>query len=110
MRLGQLDRRMLIEQKSVTRDPAYGSEVVTWVELATVWCSPYDVLNKLSEEVSQGIRVQTRPCRVLIRYRNDLTTDMRVTLVDRSRVMQITSVAEIGRREGIELLCEAYSV
>ena len=110
MRPGQLDRRLLIEQKSVTRDAAFGSEVVTWVPLATVWCSANDVLQPKAEATKQDIRVHTRPCRVLIRYRGDVTTDMRATLIDRGRVMQITSVAEFGRREATELMGEAYSV
>lgn len=113
MNIGQLTRRLLIEQKSVTRDSGFGSEVITWVPLATVWCSALDVLNPKNggdERIKEGVRTLTRPCRVLIRYRADVTTDMRVTLVDRSRVMQITSMAEIGRAEALELMCEEYSI
>ena len=113
MNPGQLNRRLLIEQKSVTRDPAFGSEVVTWTTVATVWGSALDVLQAKvggGEQVKQDIRLHTRPCRVLIRYRADITTDMRVTLIDRSRVMQIVSVAEFGRREATELMCEEYTV
>ena len=113
MKIGKLDRRLLIERKSVTRDTAFGSEIVTWVAVATVWANAEDVLRATpggGEQVKQDIRVHTRPCRVLIRYRSDITTDMRVTIVERARVMQITSIAEFGRREATELMCEEYTV
>lgn len=113
MRIGKLDRRLLIEYKSVARDPAFNSEVITWLPLATVWANAEDVLRASpggGEQVKQDIRVHTRPCRVFIRYRADITTDMRVTLLERNRVMQITSIAEFGRREATELMCEEYTV
>ena len=111
--LYRFDRRLLIEQKSVARDAAFGSEVITWTTLAQVWGSALDVLNTKKsggEHIVEDMRVYMQPCRVVIHYRADITTDMRVTLTDRSRVMQIVSVAEIGRRKFLELMCEAFTV
>jgi len=111
MRAGALDRRVLIERKSVTRD-AYGAEVIAWTTVATVSASALDDLGSKSgmESVRQGIRVLEKLTRVVIRYRADITSDMRVTLIDRSRVLQIVSIAEIGRREGTELMCMEFTV
>lgn len=110
---GTYDRRVRIEQKNVTRDPNYGSEVVAWATLATVWASVADQLQAGrggGEAVEAGVRVATVPVRLCIRYRSDITTDMRVQLLDRGRVLQIVSVAEVGRRDGTELMCEGYTV
>lgn len=107
---GKLDRRLLIEEKTVTRDPGYNSEVITWVPVATVWASVRDELSGSQEGTTNDVRVLTRPCRVWIRWRADVCTTMRATLLgDSERVMQIVGMAEIGRREGLELRCEAYS-
>ncbi len=110
MMAGKLDRRVLLEAKSITRDPAYNSEVVTWTPVATVWASVRDVLSSSQESTANDLRLLTQPCRVWIRWRADVCTTLRVTLLgEGSRVMQIVGMAEIGRREGIELLCEKYS-
>ena len=109
---GELDRRIRIERKNVTRDPHYGSEVVTWATLATLWANVEDQLISSrggSETLEQGLRVRSTPVRVRVRYRSDISTDMRVVLIDRTRTLQITSIAEIGRRERTELMCEEYS-
>ena len=110
MKIGKLDRRILIERKAVTQD-AYGAEVVSWSTLATVWGSALDDLGSKSgmEKNREGIRVLEKLTRVVIRYRSDITSNMRIVLVDRSRVMQIVSIAEVGRREGTELMCMEFS-
>jgi len=110
VKIGKLDRRILIERKAVTQD-AYGAEVVSWSTLATVWGSALDDLGSKSgmEKNREGIRVLEKLTRVVIRYRSDITSNMRIVLVDRSRVMQIVSIAEVGRREGTELMCMEFS-
>ena len=110
MKIGKLDRRILIERKAVTQD-AYGAEVVSWSTLATVWGSALDDLGSKSgmEKNREGIRVLEKATRVVIRYRADITSDMRVVLVERSRTMQIVSIAEVGRREATELMCMEFS-
>lgn len=112
MRAGLLDRRILIEAPSTAVDATYGTSTNVWTTVATVWASVNDVLMGKpggSEHTAREVGMNVRPCRVLIRYRADVTTAMRITLLDRNRVMQITSVAEFGRREATELMCEEYS-
>ena len=109
---GDLDRRIRIEQKSVARDASYGSEVITWATLATVWANVEDQLEvgqSGGETLSRDLRVRRTPTRLRIRYRGDISTAMRVVLIDRSRTLQIVAIAELGRRDRTELMCEEYS-
>lgn len=110
---GQLDRRITIQQKTVTQDPDYGTEVTSWTTFASrIAAQVQDALPSKSESVQQGVRVATRPARVRIRYRSGITSDMRVVVHGATdRTMQIVGgPAEIGRREWTELVCEEYSV
>lgn len=73
-----------------------------------VWASVQDMLPSRGEKLADGINVATRPARVRMRYREDITPDMR--FVYGARVMQITAgPAEIGTREGVEFMVEEYS-
>jgi SPP1 family predicted phage head-tail adaptor len=110
MTTGSLDRRLLIERKVVTKDPDFGSEVVAWAEFATVWGSAVDVLRPKEESTASGIRLLMRPCAVEIRYRAGITTDMRITIIERGRLLQIVSIAEVERRRFLSLMCEEFSV
>ncbi|MDP3650900.1 MAG: head-tail adaptor protein [Rhodoferax sp.] len=112
MRAASYDRRVTIEQKTVTPDPDYGTPAITWTPFATrIAAQVQDTLPSKSESVQQGIRIAAKPARVRIRYLSGVSSDMRVVvhgLTD--RVMQITGgPAELGRREGIEIVCEEYS-
>ena len=110
--LGPLDRRVTIERKSVARDPDFKSEQITWVPLVTVYASVDDVADTGrggSEVVRDKERVQITRTKVRMRYRSDLTSDMRVVLIDRTRTLQITGIAELGRRVGTALTCEQFS-
>lgn len=111
MRAGALDRRIRIESKTVVQDPDYGTETITWATFATVWANVQDVLPSKSEGQSSGILIAERPARVRIRYLAGITSDMRVVELDRdNRVMKIIAgPAELGRREGIELMVAEYS-
>jgi head-tail adaptor len=109
-----LDGRITIEQKSVTKDPVYGSEVIGWIVFGEtrMKAEVRDALPTRSERVNQGIRVASRPTRVRMRYLSGVTSDMRVTIHgDTDRVCEIVGgPAEIGgRRKYLELVVESYS-
>ena len=107
-----LDQRFVIEAKSVTRDPDFGTEIVSWATVAAVWGRCLDEINPKrggDELVENKLRTLTSRSRIRIRYLAGITTDMRVRWPDRGRTFQITSKAEIGRRERLELSCEEYS-
>ena len=113
MQIEDLDQRVTLEQRSVARETAFGAEVVTWPALATVWANLVDQVNPKKggdEVVAADIRTTQRRTHVTIRWRNDVTPDMRVQWPYRSRTFQITGMSEIGRREWLELTCEEYGV
>ncbi len=104
----KLRARIRIERKSVTSDANYGTEQITWIEVATVWAEVQDVLPSRAERLADSIIIGNRPARIRMRYLAGITADMRVIIGD--RVLHIVSgPAEIGRREAIELIVEQYS-
>lgn len=110
MDFGTLDQQALIEYRAAGQDSDYGTPNGAWTTLATVRANFQDVLPSKAEQSGHGIRMLTRPCRVRIRYRTDVTSAMRITWVERSRVMLIVSgPAELGRKEGLELMAEEYT-
>lgn len=113
MDIGTLDQRITIQRKNATREADYGTEVLAWVDVATVWAKITDEINIKKggdESIDQSQRVERSRTQVLIRYLAGLSTDMRVLWPDRARTFQITSMAEKGRRDGIEISVEEYSV
>jgi SPP1 family predicted phage head-tail adaptor len=116
-----LDREVRFERKArpVGRGNA-GKE--TWQEVGTVYAEVQDMLPSRGERLSEGMTMAVRPARIRVRYRDDITSDMRV-LVGRTikdgngdlawethRVLQITGgPAELGRRHWLEMVGENYS-
>lgn len=112
MNAGQLDRRITIESKVTRVDPDYGTETVAWETFAgRISAQVQDVLPSKSESAADGLVIATRPARVRIRYMSGITSDMRLIVHGATdRLMQIVAgPAELGRREGIELVATEYS-
>ena len=106
---GTLDRRIVFERRVVSgQDPDYGTNIVAWVEHAKVWAQVRDVLPSRSESLDDNVSIRRRPARIRIRYRDDITSEMRIRLGDRYLSI-VAGPAEIGRREGIELMAEELS-
>lgn len=107
---GELDRQITLRARQVARDPDYGSEVVTWVDVATgVWAKVRERVNDGAgdEAVTQGLRVISAKVTIIIRWRADVDAKQQVVLDD-GRALQITSLATLGRRECIALACEQW--
>lgn len=111
MNAGLLNTRCRIEQKSTTQDPVYGTELVTWTALATVWCAVQDELPSKSEAVKQGLAMSAQRTRVRMRYRTDLDSSMRLVINRPAEtVYQIVGgPAVLGNKDGIEMFVEKYS-
>lgn len=111
MDFGKYDRFIRIETKTVTQDPDFGSDIETWATHLECWASVQDVTTGRQESTKTDLRLLTRPCKIETRYNSSITSDMRVILLDRdNRMLQIvTAPAELGRREAIEFMAEAYS-
>lgn len=109
---GQLDKRITIERKSVTQDSNYGTEIITWVTFAAnVPAQVQDSLPSKSESVSQGLAISANPSRVRMRWMPGIDSSMRVIVHgEPDRTCQIIAgPAELGRREGLELMIAEYS-
>lgn len=111
MNAGALNTRCRIEQKSITQDPVYGTELVTWAVLATVWCAVQDELPSKSEAVKQGLTVATQRTRVRMRYRTDIDSSMRLVINRPAETVYqiVAGPAILGNKDGIELFVEKYS-
>ncbi|MBY9062304.1 head-tail adaptor protein [Sphingomonas yunnanensis] len=117
--LGPLDDRVRIERPAAD-DALDGAGADTWAEFAEVWASILDMLPSRGERLAEGLNVATRPARVRLRHLDGVTNAMRLVLlrwdvateawVAEGRLMQIITVpAEIGRRDGLEMMVEDYS-
>lgn len=112
MNVGKLRDWIRIEYKSMSQDPDYGTPIVTWLVLASVWAEIQDVLpGKSAETNTGGMRQSVAAARVRIRFRTDVTSDMRVILTDRGdRALKIVSdVAELGRKQFLEFMAEEFT-
>ncbi|MEN9807762.1 MAG: hypothetical protein RL756_2282 [Pseudomonadota bacterium] len=106
MRAGLLDQRVTIQSKAVTRD-AYGAEVITWTDVATVWMMAETISGR--EYVAMRQAQSDVTTRFRCRYVSGLTTAMR--LVWRSQPFNITEVIDrTGRRAELEILAFAETV
>lgn len=104
---GELDRRITIQRNDNTRDSSFNSVVDNWVALAT-GVPARRIDRTQTEESAEGIRISRRVSGFRIRYRSDVTPKMRV--LEGSRVFSITGITEYGRRVGLDLECEEFSV
>jgi SPP1 family predicted phage head-tail adaptor len=105
-----MDTRVRFENKSISQDPVYGTEVISWLPKATVWAEVMDVLptRQQAEQMRNNTQVSVRRARVRMRYRSDIDASMRCLIG--GIVHQIVGgPAEIGRHEFMEILIERVS-
>lgn len=100
--VGRLRERVTIEAPQRTSDGT-GGETVSWTVLATLWA---EVRALSGAEVTQAERAEARaPCNVTIRFRDDVTTRMR--LVWRGEVMNIRALRDPdGKRHWLVMRAE----
>jgi len=112
MDVGPLDRRVSFFRKSVTQDATYGTDVVSWVLLSTVWANVQDILPSRSEGQVQGvIEIARNPTRVRIRWRADIDSSMVMDIWRPApvRYQIVGGPSEIGQKQYLELMCEKLS-
>lgn len=103
MRAGRLDRRITLQVVTRARD-ASGSWTESWANVATdpvVWAGKRDTLG--SERVQSGAETSTADAVFVLRWRNDITTSHRV--LEGALAWDVVALAELGRRDGLELTC-----
>ena len=111
MNIGQLNYRCRVEYPARTNDATYGGSEITWNLLCEGWCSCQDNLPSKSEAVKSGLVVNINQTLIRMRYRMDIDSSMRVIVYRPDEtVYQIASgPAVIGNKEGLEMMCEAFS-
>lgn len=114
MRSGVLDRRITILGPTTIEDAEYGPQPGEFLPIARgerIPAQRQDELPSNSESVGNGLRMAYKPARLRIRYRPDITSDMRIVMHDEGdKLYEISGgPAEIGRREWTELTIREYS-
>jgi SPP1 family predicted phage head-tail adaptor len=107
MRAGQFNERITFEKKSVARDAAYGSEVVTWVTHADAYADVQEL--DAVEQVINGVRTLRGRSLIKLRWLPGVLSDMRIRVVSTGTLLQITSVADMRKRIGMTIQAEEYS-
>lgn len=103
---GRRNKRLTI-QRPVADTSFDGAGSGRWANVTNIYAEVQDVLPSRGESQFGGSTTATRPARVRMLYREDITPDMRFVMG--ARIMQIVSgPAELGFREGLEFMVEDY--
>lgn len=101
MKAGKLNKRFNIEQNTPTRND-YGESVPAWTVLATVWGSVEPLTGReflAQQQVQSEITTRFR-----IRYRNDITSKMRIVYDE--KYYAIDSVIDpFEKHTFLEIMC-----
>jgi head-tail adaptor len=107
--VGMLDRTVVVLARTVTIDPDYGTkEEGDWEPFVTVKAQVLDVLPSQSGRIADSISITSRPARVRMRWRGDVTQNNRFLIEGRTMKI-ISGPAELGRKDGMEFLAEELS-
>jgi head-tail adaptor len=106
----QLDRKITVQQYVIGRDPTFGSEQRSWVDVCTVWAGFSEWPG--TEQVVTNARVASRKASFRVRWRADLVpaqaSTFRVHYGTRTFMVDGPGT-EIGRREWLDLNATEYS-
>ena len=95
---GTLDRRIVIQQNTPAASGS-GAMAPSWATLATVWARVTEQHGREFLAADQTVAEQRAVFR--IRHRSDVTEEMRISY--NSRIYEIQSIAELGRRVGLDI-------
>ena len=101
---GKMDRLAAISSRTLSQN-SYGEQIETFATLATVWAEKVELSGQeqvAAQQVSAEVMTIFR-----IRWRSDVTATCRL-LVDGVTYM-IAYIAELGRRERLELTCKTVA-
>lgn len=104
-------KRIRIE-KPGARDPNYGTPTDAWIPVIEVGAKVEDAKPGKTDATQQGLRLARDAATVWIRYRDGITSDMRIVeLGGRRRTLSITGgPASIGGGRYLEFTVEKFSV
>lgn len=106
MRAGKLKHLVQLQQRSTTRDPNIGSEIVGWADVATVWAG-FEPIRGREYYTAKQEHAET-VARFTIRYRSDVVAEMRIVfqgkyydIEDVINVNGLNVFLELMTREGL---------
>ena len=105
MRAGKLDRLVTLQNRTLVTDNE-GNTTEAFTDLAEVFASRRDTLG--SERIAVGAEVATVDSVFRIRWRDDVGTTSR--LLENDVAWDIIAIAELGRRDGLDLTCRKASI
>jgi SPP1 family predicted phage head-tail adaptor len=104
MDAGKLDRRLTIQQKTITRG-SMGEVVETWATVAIVWARLLS--SKGREFYSGGVQLGVEDAGFQIRYSAAVgAMDQTWRVVYEGQPYNVFSVSEVGRREYLTILAK----
>lgn len=104
MKAGQLDRRVIVQQRAAA-DPAYGAVSATWTTFATVWAGIHELTGR--EYLAARTQEAAQTVQVTIRYLPGLNASMRI--IDNTRILQINGISMQGRKAWHVLQCTEFN-
>jgi SPP1 family predicted phage head-tail adaptor len=104
MRAGRLDRKIIFETLTETRDE-FGAVSESWNTWREVWAQvmPMSAQERFLSDAKRSVRVN----KFKIRYLKGLLSTMRIRY--EGLIYNITGIAELGRFEGYEITGEAVN-
>lgn len=119
---GWVRRQATIERPVITKDSTTQSPVTNWDPLVPqvgsptigerFWVWVRDALPSRSESVRQGLQQSRQQTQIRMRWRDDVTPDMRVCLHGDGADVYLRIAggpADVnGRKREIEIMCERY--
>jgi len=101
MRSGRLDRLITIKAKTITTN-SLGEEIIVYSAIASdIWAERLELRG--AERFAAQQTVADISCKYRIRYRRKIKPDC--ILIDGDNEYDIHAVLEIGRKQGLELIC-----
>jgi SPP1 family predicted phage head-tail adaptor len=105
----RMDRRITLQVRGVTRDAATGAEVETWTaEPCKTWAEVAPSTLKPTEDSTLQVASYAALVRIRIRWRAGINRETHRVLHD-GELLRIIGVAELGRRDRLELICMEWS-
>ena len=96
MKCGILDRRIIIQEKTEVVS-SNGQRSLTWATFISTWANPVE--KDGHEKTDNNNRSTTRMVNFRLRYRSDITNEMRIVWGD--EYYKIEDTKELGRQEGL---------
>ena len=106
------DRPASIEYKNITVDDRFGTDIVDWLRLVSgIWVRVIQPVLGRAENSPSGLYLTNDQVRIEMRYRPDVTSEMRIILHGggRDEVYNIISgPVMVGRQEELAMVCERF--